>query len=254
LAEKESAKVAIGRIGTNSLPWLVKWIREANQVHPWKSKLLHAADKLPLALRSDYILDFLRNDHVAIRAANAVCSFHILGPPGISELTRLMDDPVSAPGLRRAAMAGLSGSAKDGLPLLLRVLVDTRQQDRVLAAYYIETMQDLGTNSTPAVPVLVQCLKDADPDVAVAAAQALGNLNVEPGVAVPALSDSLQAPRRWLRVAAANSLAEFGQQARPAVPSLVKALSDPDIHVRGRATNALERIAPGVLKLSGAER
>jgi HEAT repeat protein len=250
----ESAKFAIGRIGTNSLPWLVKWLREANQVHPWKSQLLHAADKLPPALRSDYILDFLRNDHVAIRAANAVCSFHILGPPGISELTRLMDDPVSAPGLRRAAMAGLSGSAKDGLPLLLRVLVDTRQQDRVLAAYYIGTMQDLGTNSTPAVPVLVQCLKDADPDVAVAAAQALGNLNVEPGVAVPALSDSLQAPRRWLRVAAANSLAEFGQQARPAVPSLVKALSDPDIHVRGRATNALERIAPEVLKLSGAER
>ena len=229
----EAAEAAIRHIGTNSLPWLVKWIREAKEAQPWRSKLRLAADKMPAVISSSRIAVLLLNERAERRAENALCSFRILGPPAISELTR---------------------SAKEGLPSLLTVLVDTRQQDRALATSYIAYMEELGTNASLAVPVLVQCLSEKDSEVAVAAADAFGKLKVEPGAAVPALADSLQDSRPRVRVASANSLADFGEQARPAVPALVKALSDSDIHVRGRVTNALLQIAPEALKQPGAPR
>jgi HEAT repeat protein len=84
-----------------------------------------------------------------------------------------------------------------------------------------------------AVPVLIQCLDDSDPDVCTEAAEALGNIG--DGSAGPALYKRFSDPGACSRNLLAYALGNVGYQ--HAIPDLVKALSDPDL--RGSAAISL---------------
>ena len=72
---------------------------------------------------------------------------------------------------------------------------------------------ELAQGGPPAVPVLVQMLRDHD---------------------------------KFTRSEAADILAQIGPPAQDAVPALVEAMKDPDQHLQWRAEKALDRILPEV--------
>ena len=98
----------------------------------------------------------------------------------------------------------------------------------------------------PVVPVLVKALNDEDWHVAMWAADALGDMALEPDLAVPALVKSLDHPQPYVKKAAIDALGNFGEAARSAVPALTRiALADPEGYVGGTfAADALKKIVP----------
>ena len=228
---------AIRQIGPRAIPELLDWVKRPT---PLMQEELHALHHLlPLTAAQPA----LRGN----RADLAVLGFHILGRRAISaapELARIMKNRAASQQSREAAMAALAALGPEGLNPLLNAFANPFQPTRRLAAFYIGSMQYLGTNAAPAVPVLIALLSDQEEQIASRAATALGDLHVEPALAIPALTNALKDPRPFIRSSAALALARFGSQARPAIPALTDALSDPKLPVRSAATNALLSISP----------
>jgi hypothetical protein len=89
--------------------------------------------------------------------------------------------------------------------------------------------------------VLVECLKDPDPNVRWPAASLLGRRgNVL--VVVPALGEALHDPDREVRLQAIQTLAEWGTNAQAALADLVALHNDPDTQVRQLTDTALWEI------------
>jgi HEAT repeat protein len=252
---------AVRRIGTNAIPWLLRWIRSEQ----------------------------LQTNHLAIRGISLLrTNANLLVP----ELTRLVNDWKSSTAWSNAIPA-LETLGNDGFFPLLRAATNYNAPSALrwkavqsigrLGSHMngVGSLAMLGTNAAIAVPVLIRCLHDDDWRVAAEAASALGIYTIEPTLAVPALIASLQSrtnppppatvpdddPYHWrgdvsVRWAAVHSLRDFGevihlggfpqnaslrtpnvseyrQAMQPAVPALVKALDDPDWRVASWAALAL---------------
>lgn len=224
---------AVRQIGTNALPFLLKWIRY--KPPQWREKVGRILPDM--------------NVH---RALGAWMGFRALGPQAagaIPELGRLLNDPAYAY-LHTDIVYVLPHLGKDAFPLLLETLTNLQDPDRAVAALMIGNMHKLGTNCVPAVPVLLQYLSDSNDYVAECSARALGWLELEPDEVVPGLTNSLRDSRVRLRASAAHALGRFGGRGRGAVPGLMEALSDPAWAVRMEATNALRLIAPQMFEKS----
>jgi HEAT repeat protein len=244
---QDDAVEAFSRIGTNGLPWVMKWIRSLPQ--PWRLKLYEKlylmTSRLPGPFR------FTIGSRYGAEAEGVLGYFSALGSrasPAIPELAGLMND-FSYPERASFAAFALTKIGAEGLPPVLALLGNLRSSSpvRETAVVAVAKMEKLGTNGTVVIGALIRCLSDPDGTVAYRAGYAIGQLALQPDLAVPALAKALQNPNADVRHAAAYAIPKFGDQARPAVPSLVKALNDPTFDVRYIATNALREIAPEVL-------
>jgi len=103
--------------------------------------------------------------------------------------------------------------------------------------------------------VLAAC-QDADPEVRMAAVQALGNLGLtapkeQEQHVIVTLANALADDRAAMRLAAAESLADLGEAAKLAVPDLLHTLQDPSEEVRRVVALALYRLAPSAAAAAG---
>lgn len=148
-----------------------------------------------------------------------------------------------------AALAKIDPGAKEiqaALPLILQRLLgydgDGSDGARVVGA---EMLGECGKAALPAVPALIQRLKDPDADVRVAVAVALIKIipekQTEP--ALETLGAELKNPDLLIRVLAADALGSLGPRARPQSGALSALLQDPEIEVRQAAREALRRIS-----------
>lgn len=239
-AESREAAEAVRHIGTNALPFLVKWI--SCETPAWGSKLYAAFFKLAPSSRQNPFVRSVLTKIEKDQVGQVLSGFDILGAqagPAVPDLARLMVNTRSP-----WVIIALSHVGKDGLPVLISGLSDPRQTDRWRVVSAIGAIRNLPPNDQTAVPVLVKHLSDPNPAVATAAAQSLGSLTLQPELAVPALIKVFKDPKSQLRVASALALGKFGEQARPAVPALLEAQTDPDHVVRAVAINTLRDIAP----------
>ncbi len=94
----------------------------------------------------------------------------------------------------------------------------------------------------PAVPALVDLLRDPDPSYRANAARTFWAMGARAGSAAPALGEALADSDTAVRVGAAMALDNMGPAAAPAVPALVKGLRDPSGEVRQWAARALGSI------------
>jgi len=244
-AQAES-EAAIKAIGTNGIPFFLKWITEDEPA--WRNTLAAATDKLPGGLGgNDTLRTFILGKGV-FRVSYGLIGFKLLGTNAASAvpvLSRMMAND-SASGSRAIEAMGSIGAA--ALPPLLTALVDTNAPNRIEVARSVGAiclelnMEGRETNGKSAVPVLLRYTKDADSDIADNAAWALGLLHLEADKAVPALTNTLSDSRWDVRLCAARSLGEFGREARPAILILQSMTNDPNSRVRETLTNALEEI------------
>jgi HEAT repeat protein len=238
--EPEVAEEAIRQIGTNAIPFLVRYSGYTPSLLRLGSTA--AISRLGHWLGRDWGEPWNRRE---ARGTGAMEALGILGPAAataIPELTRLMNSSGDFERARHATFA-LGHIGRQALPPLMTVLTNPQSPLRGCAALSLSL---LGTNALPAVPILIEYLQ-ATTDLALCATTSLGKLQQEPHLVVPALINTLQDSRPEIRCAAARALGQFGDQARPAQPALVNLLSDTDEGTRYAVTNALRAIAPEAL-------
>ena len=237
----QDSRNAVREIGTNALPFLVRWI--CYERRPWRDKALTIFDKLPRTPVNKYLRPIIDGERAKRNAEYANLGFEILGPiaaPAVPDLQRLAaDNSLCESGLR--AMQALVSIGKEGLPALTAIAIDPRATNRLQA---ISAIGRSGTNASVPMTMLLQLLKDPNADVARAAATTLGNLRLWGESVIPALIESLDNPSYSVRQSAAYALSRFGPAARTAVPALLNLLAVPDWSVRSVAAYALGEIAP----------
>src|SRR5437016_5420191 len=94
-AALQAAEHAVRQIGTNALPWLLKWIQCEPSSTGWRDKLAVVIDKLPGGLNDTSFVSSALRDRSDLREAVAFEAFRILGTNACSmapELTRLMNE------------------------------------------------------------------------------------------------------------------------------------------------------------------
>ena len=208
-----------------------------------------------------------RNDTAFKR--RLVEAFGAAGAPAVPALIQALGDSNSAVCCAAAEALGKLGDPQ-AIPALIQALghdtdpfaddldldaVDDLDLDAVLDAVYRDAVRAVAAEAlvkigTPAVPALIQALRDRSENVRFAAAEALGKLG-DPQ-AVPALIQALGDSDWYVRRAAAEALVKIGT---PAVPALIRALGDSDSDVRAVAAWALVKIGtpavPALIKALG---
>jgi len=236
---------AIQHIGTNAVPFLLKWIKY--EPPSWKTKSLFVVNKM---FHSTLI------DRRHLRANGAKWTLLTLGvkaEAAIPALSRLMND-TKIPATARRATDVLALLAPQLLSAELALMTNNS------AALRLSMVNRIGINDSshsdvpprgPVLEALLRSFEDPNTQVATAAIDKLGLAAIEPNLVVPALVRSLQDSTTSVRAYACASLGRFGTEARSAAPALLKMLNDPDEAVRLVATNALLVSTPSALERAG---
>lgn len=223
---------AIAHFGTNSIPWLLKYV----QYHPpaW----YHSSNRWCRPMQKFFNSRFAAK---ANRARGAVRTFEMLGSNAAGAIPRLEQ---MIPKLRSEdppyALSALAAIGEQGFPSLCAALTNRQLRCRGSVAWAIGKYG--ATNARPAVPLLLQCAGETNPAVAGDAIFALGRLELDPGLVVPVITPRLCDPDPDVRLKTALALAHYGPVASNAIPALRKALNDPDGRVAQMAQAALWKI------------
>jgi outer membrane protein assembly factor BamB len=130
-------------------------------------------------------------------------------------------------------------------PPAIPLLVDLLRNERVsIRRSAVDCLIDLAPDTESIQPALRRALSDEDPDVAGDAARALGALGRRASPSVFALVKTLSHEDAYVRVYAAEALASIGPKAGTAAKALARALGDPIPGVRWAAGEALASIGP----------
>jgi HEAT repeat protein len=237
-SQRKLAAEGIRHIGTNAIPYFLTWIQYDEP--GWVTKLRDSTDDRRTG-KSIVPVKMLFRANLATRA------FRSLGEDAdyaIGDLVRLMNRGDSGEVPSRATWALAFMGRPGALPPLMAVITNLHSPVRLDA---VSGMQEMGSNAQPAVPLLIECLKDKDEMVAKEAAWSLGELQLEPNIVVPALISNADPSRPIPYSFVLFALGEFGTNARSAVPLLMQAFRSGDEKVRSAATHALENIDPNLL-------
>jgi hypothetical protein len=239
------AEEALRSIGTNAVPFLLKWV--AYETHPSRSKqfAITAISMLPLLKNHPWVKRWMNStDSRLFRADVALAAFEVLGPSASFAIPQLasMAHGSTNPGPARRAVDALANIGPPAFQAVLGVVADPHADARF---YAITALQSFGTNARPAIPILIASLTNTA--LASAASETLGHLKLETQLVVPALIEIAQTSDPISQSWAISTISAFGTNALAAVPVLLPALSSTNALVRDAATNALLEIAPEVI-------
>ena len=205
--EEAQASAAVRAVGSNAVPYLLKWMADNE-----------SALQLPAA------------DAFKILKTNAAGAVPELASmlTGTNQLTATL------------AGSALGHIGAPALPVLLTGLTHRRFRVGVDAG---QALVELGTNARPAIPILLRDLEHPNHFYRERAANILGQLHLEPATVVPALTSALDDESGAARFLAISGLANFGTNAQSAVPALARFLTNVDSGVRRTTTNALRQIS-----------
>ena len=170
---RNQAGDAIRHIGTNGIPYYLKWVQ--HEAPSWKIKMYLMIKGIP------WIGQHWRaSDKNFICADVAPYTFQILGSKAegaIPELVRIMNNPrglKSRPASSAAMALALIG--EPAVPHFSALLTNPVAYSRAKAAIFLA---GLGSKARPAVPALVQALNDDDHQVRVSVEIALREIDPE---------------------------------------------------------------------------
>ena len=247
-----SAQDQVRQIGTNALPWLVRWLNY--DTPPWKDKLRRTKffDHMPQPLQR---LILKREIH----SANAYEGFRILcgtASPAIPDLAGMITNypRLSA----QFALLSLSQIGDDAIWPLLEVATNKARpfplRDVAFNAITSGKFPKFETDEnhmSPLVPVLIPYLHEngmENPTM-----RLLSRLGMTPNVAFYVFTNAVTARSAEVRVWAVHWVGKFGTNAAQACPELKKCLQDSDAKVRQETINVLLKIAPEALTNSAKD-
>ena len=252
------AEEAVRQIGTNAIPYLLKWIcYEPPSSRPIPELMESLINQMPRPARNhvpDSVSDWIEGNWTMAKAYGAPEAFALLGRPAevaIPDLEKLMYDH-SKTNTCIVAIYCLAALGTNAIPEIITRLADPSDQLRRSSIEAVAFFPALRTNAQPLVPHLVRCLDDREKYVRSLAAYTLGKIaeadQSQATLVVPALVKCLDpsCPEN-LRCSAVNALAYYGPAARTALAALHPLLDASNLALRQRTTNALLAIAPELL-------
>jgi hypothetical protein len=235
--EKEPYEEAIRHIGTNSLPYLLKWM--AYDRPNWRDEVVNLTPAMLQKLVRP--ITQTRADALADASADA---FQYLGTNGLTavpDLVTLMRN-TNAPVIAFRAMRALSSLGTNALGPVIAAAQDQHNPIRFMAIMAIAFMPSGPACEEITTPVLIGLLSDTtEPHIAPIAARGLGRNTNTAAMSTPPLMNCLTSPLASapLRAEAAQALSDLGAQATNALPALSNALTDPSPTVRAGAKSAI---------------
>lgn len=242
---RDDIYLAVKHTGTNAFPYLLAWI--AYDDRSGRAEIAALVRRFLTSRRTRP-----RAEIRAFGAARAIQYLEAGATPLIPDLVRLMNDP-ARPDTAERVMDTLAYVGTNGLPHLIAFLNNPAHPHRGSAAVAMSALCKLGPNARPAIPALIQCLQDPDPNLASRAAHTLSVLALVSASEVPplklesvsvvsALKSALYNSDPAVRACSANALIAFREQAPETLPALTNLLRDPQRSVRAAASNAIFRI------------
>lgn len=245
------AREAIRHIGTNALPYLLRWIQQDEP--PWRKKLRFDLERtLSPRFLTNFFMRPLLPTKTLERAYFATGAFRALGPAAsnaIPELAIQMGKPPRGWNADNAMHALSYTRCPAALPPLLAVATNT-SEDVSYRGRAIIILSNLGTNALPAIPHLIDILCDDDPRLAGDVICSLRYFRFEPKLIVPALIKILHATNEVRQAESFYRFGAFGEEARPVVPAIQRLITSRQMELRElreAITNALLEIDPEVL-------
>ena len=236
--ERRQAEQAIHQIGTNALPFLLKWIQ--NERPAWRSMAIDLARRLPTWKLANWIEDN-KSETLANNSTDALAALREQATPILPELLRLLANKptMSSTALRISSLLPAIGT--NALPVLIFAIEDPAfSANRGYVLMVIRDMHPPPAAAAAAVPVLIHCLSEQNlPHMA---AETLGSLRAAPELAVPALIGCLQSPDQELCRASVEALGNFGTNSLAAVPALIQCLEDRSSEVASEAAKTLGKL------------
>jgi hypothetical protein len=226
---------AVHAMGTNAIPFLVKWM----DFEPVRAtgKLALAVSGLIKRFNPSWAPD--REKHLL--SSCTISGFRALGPEGyaaIGPLQELLKSGKLYPGGLAATSLAMLGWP--GIPPILSAMTNDKPNARFAA---VRSCGLLGSNAWLAVPHLIQRRIDTSEAVQEEATSVLLQIRRRPETKLPGIMANLENPERWIRLAAMVSLSELPEFETNAVPGLQRALMDLNPEIRADATNALRNSA-----------
>lgn len=236
----EEASIAIRSMGTNAIPYLLKWIDY--QTPTWRLSGFEAINNLFRRCSLDWRLP---DDPKMIRSFAAVEAFQALGPAGDSVIPSLVS---AFYGKRRGVFMrsafALGHLGTNGCAHLISALTNADPDIRATAAHVLGWSQH--PESRIAIPALITCMEDPEARVATQAAIA-PIFQSRPDLAIPALIKALRNPKGPDHTMVIMALGRFGGQASNVLPVLWQDLNSTNAYSREWATNTIRKIDPNAL-------
>jgi HEAT repeat protein len=234
---QQQAELAIRSIGTNGLPFYLKWFNY--QERPWRTRLAAQAARLPGKFGETAQNLLLRHGRQRRQAAfSALC---ILGPdakPALPFLTQQLA------GLEPwYAMAVIAHMGDAGLPTILTVLTNgspTTLRSQAIAALGDQWTRFTATNVVQSV--VTACLDDPDREVAFHAAEVLCDHKIAQDRAIRVFAEALESNDKKLHSIASSSLWFILRKNFPPA-QLVQYLQDTNSPLSLHAADALGQMA-----------
>lgn len=236
---------ALGNLGKRARPALPALLEALNKEDEpdFQEKATNSIGKLaPAQMVPDFIKTLSSDDEPISSRVSAAMILGFMGAKANQAIPALIDSlnhsDVYLSGVSLDALVSIGRETPELVQGLKRALKRERMPGR---AYVAEGLCELGEVAISAKEELLDSLEDADPEVRVYSALALGNLKAASQESVPALIKSTKDPNPSVRNAAARSLGELKRLPQFSVPALIQKLSDPHESVRGAAADALGR-------------
>jgi hypothetical protein len=219
---------AIAHIGTKAIPFLVKCIQFEEK--PWQTAILAFIEaKCPnWSITCEFQIWRARHNQHRLTASYALAALGSRAESAIPELVRWLDRPSYV-----FAADALAGIGEKSAPALVAALTNAAAYEQI-----VFSLEILGTNAHPAIPLLVQNLKSTNTPLAERSVMMLGNFEFYT-LCLPGLEEAMHDPRPQVRRAAVSVLATIGPEAMPA---LRPALNDPEPDIRAKVSNLMEKI------------
>jgi hypothetical protein len=227
-----AAEEAVRTMGTNAVPYLVKWITQPahNQADQ---------DQVSRALKGFEILGSVASpaipDLVKAIGRNGNFPAVALGYIGTNAI----------PALTNRLLESASNAKQSGI---LSSLFFSSRQPR--ESFYVPrnifcALSFYGTNAQPAVPALIAYIQNPNAREAGDAAGVLAMAgHNQPKIVFPVLFNCFSNSPGMVRFDVADALSTFGTNAVSAIPLLLFGLQDPDAQVRAHIAVAIKKIAP----------
>jgi hypothetical protein len=167
-SQRAASRLAIQDIGTNGLPYYLKWMRYEQPA--WQQSLRW---KLPHWIKSNPTVDhwLYAGERRADWSISKVASLGTNAVSTIPELEAMMNDHTK-PGLVSRAITALGNLGGPAIPALQRSLADPNQNQRYQIVLYLGTIARQG-HTNDCLPILMEVLNDQDAAVRSAATNAV---------------------------------------------------------------------------------
>jgi hypothetical protein len=225
--EPDRATNAVRQMGAEALPLLIQWV--GCEQRAWEGKMWEKLQKqsgnLPTFCQRWIAQGWERQSLPARRAELGLLGFEILGAaasPAASVLSRRLRQ-TRAPEIQRRLLFALHFTGESGFEALANAVTNSPKGDRALAVFFIGQLGkhgQLSHHAHDANSILIGCLQETNPQLAVEAGIALGEIRQEPERVIPALTNALMKTEGFRRYFTAESLGLFGEPARVALPHL----------------------------------